>query len=33
MLSDKRSGLAVGELVWSVIAGREGGKGMRNDEL
>ena len=30
MLSDQRSGLVVGELVWSVItAGRGGGKGWR----
>lgn len=26
MLSDQRSGSVVGELVWSVIAGREGGR-------
>ena len=31
MLSDQRSGSVVGELVWSVRAGREG-EGMENDE-
>ena len=34
MLSGQRSGSVVGELVWSVIAGRGGGKGwgmMNND--
>ena len=35
MLSDQRSGSVVGELVWSVMAGKEGGKGwgMMNNNL